>query len=377
MVLSRKCVPVATWRLRRLLFGALFALSLLAGKHTSADEELVGLWDFFGRADVAGGYRDNVLRSGLTVEHSAFAQGTVEALLTRFWSSGAHVSSMMLAEGTRYFDAPSVDDEQFLSAVLTGGFGMGESSEGKAAISYAYQNQVLDVSETEGDLRRVLVKGHSLALEPSWKWDLGRHWFAELGGAGMRQGYETELDDYWEGTARAALLHTYGARSEVGLDYQCRWRVYDTRGETDSEGFVVPGTDLVYEQHEFGASWRHYWDAARHWRTTARLSGLFNRDNGAGYFDYDRVQFRSSMRWVDRGWDIGGTARVGHYYYHLQSVGDGRRYRDLVVLGLSVEKRLASHWLVKASAEREWDMSNDPIDDFSDWACWAGVGYEF
>lgn len=373
-------------RYRRWFVGGLalvHALSSLAGATSepeaaaTADEGVVGVWDFVGRADIGSGYRHNVLRSGLSVESSSYAQGTVEALLTRMWSNGAYVTPMLLAEGTRYFDSPSVTDEQYLSAMLAGGLGLGTPSEGKAAVSYLYEHQVLDASETEADLHRVLVKGHGLSLEPSWKWGLGHRWSLELGGEGLRQLYAEELDDYWEGTGRVTLSRAYSERSEIGLGYAYRWRPYDTRNTADSDGFDIPGTPLVYQQHELGVVWRHAWDAGRHWRSTTKLSGLLNRDNGSGYFDYDRLQFRTALRWANQGWDIGGTVRTGHYRCPVQRVGDSRRYRDYVVLGVSIERSLTRHWRVKLGAEWEYDVSNDPIDDYRDWACWAGVGYEF
>ena len=44
---------------------------------------------------------------------------------------------------------------------------------------------------------------------------------------------------------------------------------------------------------------------------------------------------------------------------------------------LRVERRLGKHWLLYALAEREWNMSNDPVEEYNDWMAGGGVGVEF
>lgn len=140
---------------------------------------------------------------------------------------------------------------------------------------------------------------------------------------------------------------------------------------------IVPGTSPVYWQHELSGQWRHHWDKARRWRTTSTLSGLLNRDNGSGYFDYDRVLFSQQVRWADRGWEIRANARFGWYFYKVQRIGDEHRERAYAALDLRIERRLGKPWLLYAAAEREWNSSNDPLDDYRDWAAGGGVGFEF
>jgi len=185
------------------------------------------------------------------------------------------------------------------------------------------------------------------------------------------------LDDYRDASGRVSLIRAYGNKSEISIGYQSLWRLFDTREEFDEFGVIVPDTSLYYWQHEMGARWRHHLDAARHWRTTSKLSYMFNRDNGSGYFDYDRLLFSEQLRWTSGDWEVKANARFGWYFYKVQQIGGENRERAYVVLDLRVERRLGKHWLLYAGGEREWDSSNDPLDEYNDWMAGGGIGFEF
>jgi hypothetical protein len=245
-------------------------------------------------------------------------------------------------------------------------------------LQYLYQRQVLDVSETEAELRRVLVDGHSLWLRPRWKHTLRPAWFLQLEGACLRQFYAGEdLDDYWEGAARLSLIHRYGWKSEASLGYLAGPRYYDTRDQFDAGGAVLTNRSLVYWRQEVAGQWRHHWDAGRHWRTTTKAGYLFSRDNGSGYFDYDRMQLSQQVRWANHGWDAKINARFGWYLYEIQQVASERRERSYYSLDFRVERRLGKHWFLYATAEAERNSSNDPLDEYETWAASGGIGAEF
>lgn len=199
----------------------------------------------------------------------------------------------------------------------------------------------------------------------------------QLQGTAFRQFYADALDDFSEAAGRLSLIRSYARRSEVSVSYQSRHRFYDTREQFDSFGVIVPDTHLIYWQNELAAQWRHYWDAARHWRTLTRASYMWSRDNGSGYFDYDRVLLSQQLRWADRGWEVVANARFGWYFYKAQRIGDERRERSYVAADVRVERRLLKHWLLYVAAEHEWNNSNDPLDEYRDWVASGGVCFEF
>jgi hypothetical protein len=322
------------------------------------------------------GYRDNVLRASVAPESSGFFNSSADASFIRLAESGANVAFFTLGDDTRYFDTPSVNYEQFFSGTAQGAFPVGVDDELGGQFNYLYQHQVLDVSETEAVLTRMLVDGHTYTFHPHWKHTVGRGWAVQLDAAGLRQLYGGDLSDYCEAAGRLSLIRNYGHRSEFSIGYQSKHIWYDSREEFDEAGVAIPNTSLVYWQNEISGQWRHNWDAARRWRMTSKLSYMFNRDNGSGYFDYDRLLFSQQLRWASRGWDVKANARVGWYFYPVQQVGTEDRERSYVALGLRVERRLGKRWLLYLVAEREWSMSNDPVDEYNDWMVGGGIGVE-
>ena len=374
---SRRWGATQAWKALSLRFSWLLLFLAQSVAAASTNLSPVSVWDVSARVTAGLGYRDNVLRSSLATENSGFFLSTADATFIRLAESGTYVALYLLGEDTRYFDAPSVDYEQFFSGTVQFTTPAGERDELGIEASYLYQHQILDVSETAASLRRVLVDGHSITLHPHWQHALGPDWAILLEGTGFRQIYESELDDYWDGSGRLSLIRTYGNRSEVAVGYQALLRFFDTREQFDEFGIIVPGTSLYYWQHEIGGRWRHHWDEARNWRTASKLSYMFNRDNGSGYFDYDRLLFSEQLRWSAGDWEIKANARFGWYFYKVQQIGGDDRERAYVVLDFRVERRLGKHWLIYAGAEREWDTSNDPLDEYDDWMAGGGIGVEF
>ena len=133
----------------------------------------------------------------------------------------------------------------------------------------------------------------------------------------------------------------------------------------------------IVDEDEVVGRWRHYWDEGRHWRTTLRAGYLINNDNGSGYFDYDRVQASFQVRWQRGGWDASFQARGGWYAYPNQFIVDSERERSYYTLDLRVERKLDRNWLIYARGGREWNLSNDPLDEYGDWVATAGLGVEF
>jgi hypothetical protein len=360
-------------------FHILFTLLCLGAGAALAQETnrpLVVVWESEVLVSEAMGYRNNVLRSSFASENSAFLMTSFDASLMRLSESGSLVMFYLFGEDTRYLDAPSVNYEQFLSGTLQLIQPVGDRNETGLEANYLYQHQIFDASADEVNRERVLVLGHSAYLRPHWKLAMD-HWEVQAEGALARQEFEQTLDDYWETEAEVRLTRNYGHRSEVSVGYLPLYRRYDTRLQFGADGFVLPGTELNYWQHEIDGEWRHYWDEARTWRSVTKMSFMANRDNGSGYFDYDRVYLREQLRWKNAHWEVKGSARMGWYYYRKQRVDEDHRYRSYATVDFRVERRFGEDWVLFGAGEHEWNVSNNPLDEYRSWMVDLGLGYEF
>lgn len=338
----------------------------------------IAVWDglFRGAADV--GYRDNVSRTSVEPESSPFVHSSAEVSLIRLADTGSQLSLFLLGEDWRYLESSSVGYEQLASAMAQGSWILGNEFEAGGELQYIYQKQVVDASENDADLRRLLIEGHGFWARPRWRWNWHSAWYCQIEGTALRQLFgNDELDDYLEPSVRVSVAHKYGNRSEVSAGIQTTHRFFDSREQTDTFGSTITNSSLSYWRPEIGAQVRHFWDARRHWRTTTKVSYLWNQDNGTGYYDYDRFLLSQQARWGNDAWDIKANARIGWYGYRTQKVGSDSRDRSYFALDLRIERRLTRKLFVFASAEREWDFSNDPLDEYRDWSASAGVGVEF
>lgn len=334
-------------------------------------------WEFDGEVSIAPGYRGNVLRSGIHDDGSGFMMTALDLSLMRFSDSGSYLIFYFFGEDRRYYDAPSVGYEQFFSGIVNGKFPVNETDSLGFRSGYVYQHQIYDASETGVDQRRLLVLGHSVQVHPFWEHAFSEAWHTQLKGGVLRQYYEQELDDFTEVDGTLSLVRYYGHGSKLSLGYQWLFRGYDTRAQYDETGAVIEGSALNYVQNELLLESSHYFDPLRRWKLSGRLTGMLNRDNGAGYFDYDRILAREQLRWDNEVWVIKGTARFGWFLYKLQEVSGERRERMYASAEFRIERSFGRHLAVFAAGEHEWNRSNDPLDEYNTWAAEAGVMLSF
>ena len=334
-------------------------------------------WDALMRVTTGFGYRENILRSSIVQENSAFFNTSADVSLMRFTESGAYMSLFILLDDSQYFTSPSVDYERFISATLQAATPIGKDDELGGQFNCFYQHQVVDLSETESSIARSLVDGYTFTLQPYWKHTLGDGWAVQIDAELLRQIYSGALSDYWAPAAGLRLLHSYGHRSEVSLYGQTKYLMYDSRSKSDHDGKAIAGTSLIYKQNEIGLQWRHTFDKEQQWRTRTKLNYKLSQDNGSGYFDYHRVQGSQQLRWKNPLWEIKVNASLNWYTYPEQEIDDERYARYSCVLDVRIERRLGKRWILYSFADREWSMSNDELDQYRNWSAGVGVGVEF
>lgn len=361
-----------------MILPAIFAVcTSIAALAEQTNAPPIAVWDYTAEVSTALGYKDNVLYSNIASENSGFILSSFDTSLMRLSETKAYLMLYMYGEDYRYFDAPSVEYEQFLSISAQYVQPVGEKNQWGALANYLYQHQIFDASETQLNQRRLLVLGHSASLTPHWKHRFNDSWSTQLEGSAFRQMYEVELDNYSEGHAQLNLMYDYGHRSKASFDYEFMNRYYDTREQFNSSGVIIPNTNLIFHQHECAAHLKHNLDKDQHWRSSSHISYMLNADNGSGYFDYSRLLFRQQLRFKKGLWDIKTNARFGKYIYDRQTINNEARKRSYTTIDLNLERRLNKQWRVFVSVEHEWNMSNDPLDEYKVWFARSGVTYEF
>jgi hypothetical protein len=351
--------------------------------NTSTNEfipDLPNAWlrEFAVRGSV--GYKDNLLLDSNAREQSISFGSGADVTIARLPFDGRQFNFLLSFDDTRYPDGREVDHEDLLIGLAQ--VKTDVSAHWRLGLDgrYILQNQVLDTSVTETNLEALLVQGHSLALLPNVRWMSDGNTWVELSGTAQRALYREPLDDLWEGGPKLALGLDYGHYSTVSVTYWWNLRAYDTREQLGLDEVSLPGTSLRFRQHDVEAALRHNWDKERRWRTTTRLGVQVSRDNGPGFYDYDRWYAAQQIRYVAKTWELRVQAKFSFYAFPHQMATDSdpdKRQKTLVGADVRGEKNIWRGLKLFVSYEYEQSLANRPTDEYRVNIEAAGLSWEF
>jgi len=341
---------------------------------------LFPLWDRAISVRSGFGCRDNILLSHSRPEAGAFFSAGLEASAFRLAEDGSHLSFLLTADNNHYFSASQVNDESLALAQVQFRKPFATEWQAQFPLEYFYQNQIVDVSATEVDLRTIEVEAHNVQFTPSLRRNVGTASWLELSAPVARRIYLDPLDSFWEGGPKLTFGRSYGRKSEWTIGYSFLERAYDSRTQTTSTSANVNGTTLEFRQHKFEIASAHFWDEARRWRSLTKFSYRLNADNGSGYFDYGRWQVSEQIRFRAKNWELLGEIRLGHYQFDTQTVSDtdsSKRHLSELIWHVRAERQFHKHLTRYADFEQEHAFSNQPIERYRVNTVSGGVIVEF
>jgi hypothetical protein len=342
-------------------------------------EEAASNWDYSATVRGALGFKDNILLSKFQQEESAFWQTGADFLLFRLGENGSSLNFSISGNDRRYFSAPGVRKEQDASLLFGWNQPLNAKFETGVDFTYFYLDQVMDASVDEFLITSLQVKTHVLSLEPYVLYHFSDGWFVRFAPQ-VERDFVDVLDDYTEWGPQIMAGKKYGHKSRATLSYSYHLRYYDTREQIMLDYSTLPGSSLVYDQHEIEARVMHNWDEGRHWRSKLRVSYERNEDNGFGFFDYDKIRFGTGFGYYGDTWSVVGDGKILHYNYDEQQVagpGSDKWQRWNYLLGLRLEKNVTSNLKLFLESEHEWSVSNDPFTEYQVNTVMSGVDWTF
>lgn len=314
------------------------------------------------------GYKDNVFLSSTHPEAAAFAAAEAEFIALRIASVGPQITIFSSADAHHYFTSGSGHNEYTAFAQAQLEQDLSANSKLSLNTFYFYQDQVLDVSTTEQVAQPLTVVGHTITVQPAWRWSLPAQTWLSFDPGATRQFYEEPLDDYWETGMKLTFGCAYNPKSELALSYEPSWRFYDSEQALDALGEPIPGTSRQRFLQGTRLRWRHSWDAQCVWRSTVAAAYHFADENGAGYFDFARWQFAMKLEYRPAPWRFAADIRLNYYDYPNQPANGGgsanRKRTDFAVAG-RIERDLLKQLRAAAFGEFSQTLSNDQFEEYS------------
>lgn len=325
------------------------------------------LWAIESAAESSFGYKDNLLLSATADERSSFARGRAEVFVVRLhprWNYSLFVQG----EGTHYFSGETFDHDARAFGHTELAYRLSDSWKMALPVIGSYSDDVFDVSETEVDRTVAEQKVVSGRAAPTLRWDFFRRGWIEVQAAGERKRYEDRGNDARIGEGRVRLGWEVGRRFEVRAGVARRWRNFEHRLQYSSTGRERPGTHLKIQEREGELRLDATWDADRNWITVTRAVVMDYRDNGSGYFSFDRMRVTQELEWNREPWLVRLEVGAERMEWEVQTVGVGAtppaRIKDGYDAALRVERELCGRWKLVAGYKWERTRSNVAIASY-------------
>jgi hypothetical protein len=339
------------------------------------------VWDISGELEAGFGYADNVTLAPIDPESSTLARAVGTVLAWREVGDDVELVGYADATYTRYFSA-STDDATLAIARMEGRWRPEGAWRANLAAQGIYQDEVIDASSLENDLGAVHAHLGNIALLATAECDVTRVWAVGLSPAVRRFDYRAPLDDFTESEAATTVARSLGGAGTLTLAARAMWRDYDDRPQAGPAGRPIYGTHLAV--HQTGVDVRHQVERDHgnsSWTARLRAGYLENRDNGSGYYDYDRWSAAVSGTLTRGAWTVDAEAGWYDTTYLVQLAGFGidpaRRARSEWRGFLRLERRLGEG----VSLFGEWEFfdsdSNDLFIDYESTVALAGARFAF
>ncbi len=360
---------------RAILLG-LLAAPLLAAAASTPDLPELPAWTATADLSLAAGYRDNLLLSPTRPDRSTLLRAEAEFMALKVPVGNFDGYAYLDLVETRYLDGRNTDHER--SAIFAGEARWQPDTRFKAAWSLQayHQDQVLDVSVTEVDLSTAQLQVTGFTTGPVVRWNLDRFYLEAKAGT-RRDTYRDDVDGYVDTEGAFTAGWTWGHGSELSATVARRLRDHDSRQQFTIAGRPLAGTHLETRQTDAHVDAVHYFDAARHLRLAATLGRQTSRDNGSGYFNYDRDSARARLTWKADPWENEFTVEANRYDFPVQFIGVGinpdTRRKDELRFTWEISRRFSERVAAFLFAEREQSRSNDDRSRFTVNTVYAGI----
>lgn len=339
-----------------------------------------GLWDASLSIRTSGGFNSNPSLAYLEEfrQPAPFFEYGGDLMLIRAPTDNNSVYVFLSGDDRRYFNVEEVPGQQnFLSQFRFEHESPTWWSAG-GNLTWMYLNQVLDLSNFDTGVGTAQVTGQTVILRPEFSARLGTNWVLTLEVPLMRQGFSEPADGFFEVGSQLLLTRQLGRDSTVSLGYSWVWRPYDSSPLLTPGGEIIPGTLERLRYNSVNGRWQHFWGRDRQWRTTVFSGFIAARDNGLGYYDYNRYRVGGSVQFRRGRWRVMVEGGVQWYDYIEQTkapeetdLRERQEYNLGLEMGFEVNRRI--RWLVRFT----WDdsVANIPQDTYN--AKVASTGFEF
>lgn len=340
------------------------------------------LWDTSLTLRSGGGHNSNPSLAYLSSARkpSAFLEYGGDLMFFRLPAGGDSAYVFISGDDRRYLTADEVPGEQNFIAVANYTHESPSWWRAGSTFSYVYLHQYLDLSEIDSGVGTARVRGNNLNFKPmvgmTWK----TNWQGQLELPVSRQFFSGTAGDFLDLGPLLTFTRRLDRGSQVSLAYGWTRRAYDdTPFLTPDEpsGF---GELEILRYNNVNLRWQQNWDADKHWSTTARFGLTTARDNGSGYYDYDRYRISGTVRYERKRWTLlieGGVTWTDYLVQTVSETDSSLRYQHHLFASIRLEYLLWESLKWNAAFAYERSTGNLNADNYLVRTVSTGLEWEF
>jgi hypothetical protein len=340
------------------------------------------LWEDTLTLRTGAGFNTNPALSpeGTPQNPSGFVEYGGDLTFFRLPSDGNSAFLLLSGDDRRYFNSASVPGEQTFIGQMKFDHASPSWWNAGGSLTYLYAHQVFDLSDYDAGVGTSDLRGQTVTLRPTFSARISTNWLAGFELPMTRQGFTEPADGYFEVGPQLLFARMLAHHSQVSIGYSWTWRPYDNSPLLTPNGEIIPGSTERLRYNSVLLRWQQNWNEQKTWTTTLRSSFTTTRDNGEGYYDYNRIRVGGVVRYQKDRWTVSVEGGAGWYNYLEQTIAPDEtelRERQEYLVNLRAEFNLTKSLKCVASFTWEKSDANIPEDTYSGRTASAGLEWEY
>ena len=334
-------------------------------------------WDMDLKLRSGLGYGDNVLFGAFEQVASSYFIGSLDGLVYRLPNDGeANAYLYVYAEHLEYFE--DVDAGRLY---ITQGQTTRQVDQLRTvglSATHIFYDQVFDASADLDSLDTFGVSAHQMEAVPHLEVFLKNGIQLKLEAILGTTRYDDSYEDSDNIGGRLTLRKPIkpGVMLEAILFHDDR--SFLEKLPRDSDGYSMDGT-LRYRIDEAFLRWRKQGPAQEDWRLSSQVRFMRQKDNGAGYYDYDRLRLTQSVSRVFNKWEAGLLLSFTRHDYPVRKAdfnGSETLWRENWEVMLDFKRPLGEATSFFLDGQREHNRSNSLENVYDAYRVSAGIEWE-
>jgi len=324
------------------------------------------IWDFSAFARTGWGSSDNVLLATVNPERGNFLRTDLELFLTKYPDEKGEFLSFISGSDIRYSGIEDADKEVLWLFNNEWKRYLSEQYTLSLDAQYVYFNQILDLSISEREevpiRQRIEYHGYGLGSGMEYATSATNSFFLNV--MLTREEFVQVLGQDWLGRAELAWERSIWSGGEITTKLLRDHRDYDDRLQRNSFNFREIGdAPLKDNRTSLSVELEQGWGELKDLTAAIEVRYLENRENGAGFYDYDQWTVDFSLFGIWTNWETTFAAGVDDTKFPIQTI---ERFSDVlhekkdywaeIFVRRNILKRLSLYLLL------EYEESNSNVE---------------